>query len=68
VVVQVSFEVMFLGEGLGAQLAGIWLDSGMQSHVKRHVAPVGERFTTNAARERFLTSVDSQMLFEQHFA
>lgn len=59
---------MFLGEGLGAQLAGVWLDTGMQSHVERHVASVGERFSTNATRERFLASVDTQMLFEQHFA
>jgi hypothetical protein len=68
VVVEVGFEMMFLGEGLGAQLTGVRLDSGMQSHVECHVAPVGKRFATNAARERFLTSVDAQMLFEQHFA
>jgi hypothetical protein len=42
VVVEVSFEVMFFGEGLSTQLTGIRLDSGMQSHVESHVAPVGE--------------------------
>jgi hypothetical protein len=68
VVVQVGLEVVFLCEGLGAQLAGVRLDSGMQSHVKCHVTSVGESFATHAASERLLTSVDAQVLFKQHLA
>ena len=55
---------MFLCEGLGAQLARVWLDAGVQAHVKCHVASVGERLTPHATSERFLAGVDAQMLLE----
>lgn len=55
---------MFLCEGLGAQLARVWLDAGMKAHMKCHVASVGECFTTYATSERFLAGVDAQMLLE----
>jgi hypothetical protein len=64
----VRFEVVFLCEGFGAQLAGVRLDSGMQPHVECHIASVGECFTTHAAGKRLLTSVDAQMLLQQHLA
>jgi hypothetical protein len=68
VVVEVSLEVVFLCEGLCAQLAGVRLDPGMQAHVQCHVTSVGESFTTHATSERLLTSVDAQMLLKQHLA
>lgn len=67
-VVQVRLEVMFLREGLGAQLTGVRLDPGMQSHVQCHVTSVGEGFSAHAARERLLTSVDTQVLLKEHLA
>jgi hypothetical protein len=68
VVVEVSLQVVFLCEGLGAKLARVRLDSRMQSHVECHVTSVGESFTAHTASKRLLTSVDAQMLFEQHLA